>query len=213
MIKQISGNSQKKVDYNNLEIDLMVDNVNSKIIKKIIKTFSSSVIAKNFDENKEDLKTFQIIGEIVKNLLNQSIDKLKQIGKIIDILLIDQNLTEEEFKKSNDQLQYDLISEYKNLKLDIKQKKMIFIFADGSFLELKKAVLFIEKDTISKTNYENAEIKSVFPLMNKYRYIKNILSFKKIIQNLNNSNIPYIIFYVGEEINIGIERILINHKK
>ena len=210
-IKNISGSSQRKND-NKLEIDLMIDNVSSKIIKKMVKIFNTSIIAKKFDEKEDDRKNYQIIGEVAKNLLNQSIDKLKQVGKIIDILLIDKNITINDFVNSDPKLQNFLISEYMNLNLDIKQNKMIFLCTDGSFLELKKAVLFNENEILNN-DYESVDIKSIFPIMNKYRYARNILSFKKIIENLNNSNIPYIIFYVGEELNNGIERILINHIK
>ena len=76
---------------------------------------------------------YQIIGEVAKNLLNQSIDKLKQIKKLVDILLIDKNL---EINDLNDAIN-NLVKEYLNLKLDIKAKKLIFLLTNGSFFELK----------------------------------------------------------------------------
>ena len=213
-INLIKGKSDKNSDYNFLEFDLMVDNVNSRIIKEIINIFKSSIIAKNFDENVKDNVNFQIVGEIAKNLLNQSIDKIKQIGKIIDVLLIDQNLKIEDLNSQNNNLQYELISEYINLKLNVKQNKVIFLFTNGSFLDLRKAVIFDLKEIEEASNdYDKIKINSVFPISNKRRYVKNMIYFKNILDILNNSKLPYIIFYVGEEINNRAEKTLINYIK
>ena len=107
-----------------------------------------------------------------------------------------------------------IILEYNNLKLDLQQKKIIFIFTDGSLIELKKAVLFNETDfEKSKNDYESLDIKSIFPIINKNRYGKNIFYLKKLIDKLNKSQIPFIIFYIGEELNNGIDNIIINHIK
>jgi hypothetical protein len=205
----IYGNSNDYSEYNKLEFDLMVNNVNGKVIKKIIDIFKSSIIAKKWEENEEE---YQILGEIAKNILNQSIDKFKQIKKIVDILSIDKILNKELLNNSNE-LANNLINEYSNLKLDVSEKKFLFIFTDGCFLELKKAILFEEKELNKSQNYNDVKIKTLFPLINKQRYVKNMIYLKKIIELLNESGIPYIIFYVGEELNNKIEKTLINHIK
>ena len=83
----------------------------------------------------------------------------------------------------------DIIKEYRNLKLDLNQNEFIFLFTDRSFLELKKAILFKgEEFEKLKVDYNNS-------------YYKNILYLNKIIESLNKSKIPYIIFYAGEEFN------------
>ena len=212
--ENISGNSKKKSDYNKLEFDLMVDHVNCKVIGKMIKIFKSSILAKNFDESNKEIKDYQIVGEVAKNLLNQSIDKYKQIGKIIDVLLIDQYLTSKKASDPENQYINDVIQLCKDLKLNLNENKFIFLFTNGSFLELKKAILFKEEEiNNSNIDYDSLNIKTVFLIMNKKRYGKNILYLKKIIKSLNCSKIPYILFYIGDELNNGIEQILINHIK
>ena len=205
----ILGNSQQKDEYNKIEFDVMVNDVSAKTIKKFINVFKSSIIAKNFNENTKESTKYQIVGEVAKNILNQSIDKNKQIGKIME-----EFLTVEETTKSGINLINGIILEYNNLKLDLQQKKIIFIFTNGSLIELKKAVLFNETDfEKSKNDYESLDIKSIFPIINKNRYGKNIFYLKKLIDKLNKSQIPFIIFYIGEELNNGIDNIIINHIK
>ena len=210
----IKGNSKEKEDYNKLEFDLMVDHVKKKIIDNIIDIFKSSIIAKNNVENLEESTEYQIVGEVGKNILNQSIEKNKQIGKIIDILLIEQYLTYEDLTDKDNPFKNQVIKEYDNLKLDINEKKIVFLFTNGSFVELKKALLFnIYNDKKQVKDYDDFDIKTIFPIKNKRRYAKNIIHLQLIIKRLNESKIPYIIFYIGEELNNGIERILINHIK
>ena len=96
----------------------------------------------------------------------------------------------------------------------MKQNKVIFLFTNGSFLDLKKAVIFDLKEIEEASNdYDKIKINSVFPISNKRRYVKNMIYFKKILDILNNSKLPYIIFYVGEEINNRAEKTLINYIK
>ena len=212
--KNIFGNSKEKIEFNKLEFDLMVEHVSSKVINQIINTFKSNIIATNYDEKISQQKTYQIVGEIAKNFLSQSIDKNKQIGKIIDIFLIEEYLTAEEIENKNNIFLNDIIAEYLDLKLNAEENKFIFLFTNGSYLELKKAILYNEKELESlKENYDSVKIKSIFPIINKRRYCKNILYLKKIVRRLTEANIPFIIFYVGEELNNGIEQILINHIK
>ena len=210
----ISSDFNKKEEYNKLEFDLMVDHVNIKIIKKIINIFKSSIIAINFDENASESMEYQIIGEVAKSILNQSIDKYKQILKIRDIMLIEQYFNSRDVVDQENDIMNYVMKDYINLKLDLNQNKFIFLFTDGSFLELKKAVLFKKEELEKlKVDYNTSKIKSVFPIININRYFKNILYLNKIIESLNKSKIPYIIFYIGEELNNGIEKILINHIK
>ena len=212
--KNITGDSKQKIEYNKIEFDLMVNDVSAKVIKKMIKIFKSSIIAKNFNENIKDSTKYQIIGEIAKNILNQSIDKNKQIGKIIDVLLIEEYLTTNEISKKENKYVNNVLLNYIDLRLNFLQKKFIFIFTDGSFIELKKALLFTENDfEKEKIDYEKLNINSIYPIINKNRYGKNILYLQKIIGKLNRAKIPYIIFYIGEEINNGREKIMINHIK
>lgn len=157
---------------------------------------------------------YQIIGEVAKSILNQSIDKYKQILKIRDIVLIEQYFNSRDVVAPENDIMNYAMKDYRNLKLDLNQNKFIFLFTDGSFLELKKAVLFKKEELEKlKVDYNTSKIKSVFPIINKNRYFKNILYLNKIIEGLNKSKIPYIIFYIGEELNNGIEKILINHIK
>ncbi len=192
-----------------MKFDLIVNNINGKIIKKIIDIFKSSIIVKKWEENEEE---YQILGEVTKNILNQSIEQLKQIKKIVDILSIDKILNKQLLNNSNE-LTNNSIYEYSNLKLDVSEKTFLFIFTDGSYFELKKAILFEEKELNKVKNYNDIEIKTLFPLINKQRYVKNMIYLKKIIELLNESGIPYIIFYIGEELNNKIEKTLINHIK
>jgi len=210
----IFGTSKRKNEYNKIEFDLMSDNISKNIISKIIDVFKSSIIAKNWDENIGEATQYQIIGEVAKNILNQSIDKYKQIGKTIDMLLIEQYLTLKDLMDLDKSFVNEIIKEYSSLKLDVNQNKFIFLFTDGSFVELKKALLFKESELENMNNdYQSVDIKSLFPIKNKRRYCKNIIYLNKIIERLNTSKIPYIIFYVGEELNNGLERILINYIK
>ena len=212
--ENIYGNSMNKNEYNKLEFDLIVDNVSKNVINKIVDVFKSSIICKNMDENIGEATEYQIVGEVAKNILNQSIDKYKQIGKIIDVLLIEQYLTSKDLIALENSFACEIVKEYNNLKLDINKNKFLFLFTDGSFVELKKALIFKESElTNSNNDYQSVKIKSIFPIKNKSRYCKNIIYFKKIIESLNKSTIPYIIFYVGEELHNGIDKILINYIK
>ena len=87
----------------------MVDNVGKNVIKKIVDVFKSNIIAKNWDENNTDKAQYQIVGEVAKNILNQSIDKYKQIGKIIDILLIEQYLSSKEIMELDNSFVNEII--------------------------------------------------------------------------------------------------------
>ena len=64
-----------------------------------------------------------------------------------------------------------------------------------------------------KGDYDKIEINSIIPIINQRRYCKNIVDFKKIIEFLNQSGVPYILFYVGEEVNNRVENCLLNHIK
>ena len=210
----ISGNSKIKGENNKTEFDLLVDNVGANVIKKIMTVFKNNIIAKNWKENMNDDIQYQIVGEIAKNILNQSIDKHKQVKKIIDVLLIEEYLNRKNIIDIQNSFMDEIIKEYYELKLNINKNKFIFLFTDGSFIELKKSLLFDEKEIInSNGDLLSLDIKNIFPLKNKNRYCKNIIYIKKIIESLNKSNLPYIMFYVGEELNNGIERILINYIK
>ena len=210
----ISDISKRKNVYNKIEFDLIVDNVGKNILDKIIDIFGSNIIAKNLEENSVQANNYQIVGKVAKNILNQSIDKFKQIQKIIDVLLIEQYLTSKSLENLDNSILYELIKEYDCLKLDINTNKIIFIFTNGSFVELKNALLYKDSDFEKVNNdYESVQIKSIFPIKNKRRYCKNIIYLKKIVESLNASKIPFIIFYVGEELNNDIERVLINYIK
>ena len=94
------------------------------------------------------------------------------------------------------------------------KKKILLLFTDGSFLELKKALSFNEKEIEEvKGDYDKIKIDSIIPIINQRRYCKNIVFFKKIIEFLNKSGISYILFYVGEEVNNRVENLLLNHIK
>jgi hypothetical protein len=191
------------------------DLLEKKAIEKIITVFKNNIIAKNWKENSNDDIQYQIVEEIAKNILNQSIDKFKQIKKIMDVLLIEKYLNLKNINDLNNSFMSEIIKEYYELQLNITKNKFIFLFSDGSFIELKKSLLFNETEIINSNGGDllSFEIKHIYPLKNKKRYCKNIIYFKKIIESLNKSNLPYIIFYIGEELNNGIERILINYIK
>ena len=177
----------------------MVKNVNKSTIFSLIDNFKTSIIKyDNIEQLKSDLN-IDIIGEVAKNLLNQSIEKKKQISKYIDIILMDKQIRQMEDKPPY------LEENYRRLNLTIKNEKLLILFSDGSFLKLKDASNIIE-------NHDIEDIAKNEELYNN-RDVKNIKNLRKIISELSNKKIPYIIFYIGNYLPDNLDNLLIKYIK
>ena len=84
--ENIAGNSinSSKV----AEFDFMIKNIKKKTLINFLEFFEGNTIYKSGINSLNEQKNYQIIGEIAKNLLHQSSDKIKQINKYVDIILI-----------------------------------------------------------------------------------------------------------------------------
>ena len=184
---------------NVVEFDVLIKDVNISTISNLIKKFPTSIIKHGNLEQLQPHLNYDIIGEVAKDLLNQSIEKKKQISKYIDIILIDKEIkniqNEPEHLKEN----------YQSLNLSIKTGKMLILFTNGSFIKLKDAFNIMEK-LEDKNLLENEQIYNS-------RDIKNIKNLKIIISELDNAKIPYIIFYIGNDLSNDLDNILLNYIK
>ena len=146
------------------------------------------------DEN----KNYQIIGEIAKNILKQSSDKINQINKYVDIILINDLLKKLENVSNKGQIEMN----FNTLNFNFYDDKIIMIITDGSYIQLSKIT------NINEVNEESKDNNSLFN-----RDIKDIQNYKKIIQLLKNSKIPFIIFFMPNDLRNNIDDFLIEHAK
>ena len=185
---------------NVVEFDILVKNIKIDAIHNLIKTFKTSVIAYNLKSLKDtENKKYDIIGEVARDLLNQAVNKKKQIRKYIDIILIDKKL------RNKDNMKDKLVQNYKSLNLGVENDKILMIFSNGSYIKLKYG--YNNKLKINEKNiFENNKIY-------RNRDIKNLKIFVSILDLLEGHNIPYIIFYIGNDLTNNIDDILINYIK
>ena len=87
---------------------------------------------------------------------------------------------------------------FNTLNFNFNDDKIIMIVTDGSYVKLSKASNF------------NKKIENQF-LTN--REIKDIQNYRKIIQLLNDSKIPFIIFFIPNDLRNNIDDHLIEHAK
>ena len=178
-----------------VEFDVLVRNMKKKTLENFVKTFNGNIICSSNIDKLDDTKNYQIIGEVAKNILVQSPDKINQINKYVDIILINNIMKKEKISKIN---LYKM--NFKSLKLNFDDEKIIMIITDGSYFELLKAV-----NSFNKKEKELQNLKS--------RDKKNIQDFKKIIDLLDNSKIHYIIFFMPSDLKNNIDNYLIEHIK
>ena len=80
-------------------------------------------------------KNYQIIGEVAKNILHQSSDKIKQINKYVDIILINDILKNLKSTENKKQLEMN----FNTLNFNFDDDKIIMIITDGSYIKLLKS--------------------------------------------------------------------------
>jgi hypothetical protein len=143
----------------------------------MVENFKPNIISFNI-KNLEDNKSYEAIGEVAQNILNQAIDKKTQISKYIDIILID-SILREKLGTNN-----EFFKNYEKLNLSMNDK-LIIIFTNGSYVKLLKSFKEIKNvKNINVDNYHNE------------RDIKNIKNLKVMIEIMEKSGISYIIFYL-----------------
>ena len=190
--ENIKGNAIK---YPAAEFDLLINDVDKKTLINIINTFKSNIICKSEVSNLKEGVKYQIIGEIANNLLNQAIDKKKQIQKYIDIILINDSL-----KKEQKDITQNIERAFNTLNLNFHNDKILMILTDGSYLELLKAYNINDKD-INNNPYL------------KQRDKLNINSFKSIIYLLKKLKINFFIFFISSGLHDNIDYYLSKYKK
>jgi hypothetical protein len=126
--------------------------------------------------------------------LHQSSDKIKQINKYVDIILINDIIKNIEHIENKEKI----VMNFNTLNFNFNDDKIIMIVTDGSYVKLSKASDFDKK------------IENKF-LFNKD--IKDIQNYRKIIQLLNDSKIPFIIFFIPNDLRNNIDDHLIEHAK
>lgn len=169
-----------------VEFDLLIKDIHKDNLLKILECFKYNIIASSEIENLNNDTSYEIIGEIAQNILNQAIDKKTQISKYIDIILIDKILRK--ILNNND----EFFNYYKDLNLSLNDK-IFMIFTNGSYVKLLKSYKEIQQLNQKIDNYHNS------------RDIQNIKNLKKIIDLLKENNIPYIIFYIENYAKDNIE--------
>ena len=106
----------------------------------MVENFKPNIISFNI-KNLEDNKSYEAIGEVAQNILNQAIDKKTQISKYIDIILID-SILREKLGTNN-----EFFKNYEKLNLSMNDK-LIIIFTNGSYVKLLKSFKEIKNDKI-----------------------------------------------------------------
>ena len=91
---------------------------------------------------------------------------------------------------------------FNTLNFNFYDDKIIMIITDGSYIQLLKVT------DINEVNGESKDNNSLFN-----RDIKDIQNYKKIIQLLKNSKIPFIIFFMPNDLRNSIDDFLIEHAK
>ena len=188
----IKGNSM--ISSGGAEIDFIIKNINKDIILSIKENFKGNIICSSNLNSLNENKNYQIIGEIAKNILHQSSDKIKQINKYVDIILINDIIKNIENLENKEKI----VMNFNTLNFNFNDDKIIMIVTDGSYVKLSKASNF------------NKKIENQF-LTN--REIKDIQNYRKIIQLLNDSKIPFIIFFIPNDLRNNIDDYLIEHAK
>lgn len=179
------------------EFDLLIKDVKKSTILNIEKKFEGNIIGKNNLNKIDEKKEYQIIGEVAKDILHQSPDKIKQISKYIDIILINEILNKTKIKNIE-----NIQKSYEKINLNFNSDKILTIISDGSFIKLLKAY-----------NMEDDDEKIDLDPFLSNREKKNCKCFKKIVRLLNNSGIPYIIFFVPSDLKTQLDDFLIEHIK
>ena len=179
------------------KFDILIKNVTKKAISNLITDLRGNIIAESNLEKLDDKKKYQIIGEVAKDILSQSKDKIKQISKYIDIILINNKLKQISHKITNLET---VLKGFETINLNFNDDKIFMIISDGSFIKLSKAHN-IKEDEIKSNNNPNEREKM------------NIKYFKKIVNLLNDSGIPYIIFYLPSEIKNQLDDFLVEYMK
>ena len=190
--ENIIGNSVKSSG--EAEFDFMIKNINKDIILNIQKIFKGNIICSSDLNSLDKNKNYQIIGEVAKNILHQSSDKIKQINKYVDIILINDILKNLKSTENKKQLEMN----FNTLNFNFDDDKIIMIVTDGSYIKLLKA---------SNSN----EILENQSLTNRDK--KDIQNYRKIMQLLEKSKIPYIIFFIPNDIRNNIDDYLIEYAK
>ena len=192
--ERILGN-QKTIS--TAEFDIIIKNLKKSTILKILKKFEGNIICKGNIGDLDEKKEYQIIGEVAKNILHQAPDKLKQISKYIDIILINEILKNTKIKQLE-----NIKRGFEGIDLDFNSDKILMIISDGSFIKLLNAYNFDDKDEVIDKDTTLTD-----------REKKNIKCFKKIIKLLNDSGIPYFIFFMPSDLKDQIDDYLIEHIK
>ena len=190
----ISGNSV--ISSLIVEFDIVIKNITKDIILNIEQNFKGNIIYSSELNSLDEKKNYQIIGEVAKNILYHSSNKFKQINKYVDIILINETLKNFEHIDDKDKEIIKLL--FDNLNLNYYDDKIIMIFTDGSYVNLLKAIKYCE-------NQENIFLSN--------REKKDIQNFIKMIDLLRKSKIPFIIFYMPNDLRNNKDDFLIEHAK
>ena len=178
-----------------VEFDIMIKNVKKSTIDNFLEKYKENIICKGNLDNLDEKENYQIIGEVAKDILNQSPDKIKQIIKYLDIIIINDILRKEKIEGIN-----YIKQSFQSINFNYDDKKIIMIISDGSYIKLLKAYNMIENEI------------DINKLLNDREKL-NIKSFKRIINLLNDSKIPYIIFFNPSDIKNQIDDFIIEHMK
>ena len=185
----INGATKKNTE---AEFDFQIKNINKEIILNIKENFKGNIICSSNLDSLDEKKNYQIIGEVAKNILHQSSDKIKQINKYVDIILINDILK----KLKNIENKEKIVKNFKTLNFNFNDDKIIMIVTDGSYVKLSKAT----NDKLDNKIFSN-------------RDIKDAQNYRKIIQLLKDSKIPFIIFFIPNDLRNNIDDFLIEHAK
>ena len=176
---KITGNEKS---CSSVEFDFLIKNVTKDTILNFIKKFEVNIFGCSNINKLDENKSYQIIGEISIDILHQSPEKIKQISKFIDIILINDIL-----KKRNIENLEEMKKEFGSLNLNFDEEKILMIISDRNSMKLLK-------DCTMGNNIDDS-----ISLNEKEK--KNIKCLQKIMQLLNDSGIQYIIFFIDCDLN------------
>ena len=112
-----------------VEFDIMIKNVKKSTIDNFLEKYKENIICKGNLDNLDEKENYQIIGEVAKDILNQSPDKIKQIIKYLDIIIINDILRKEKIEGIN-----YIKQSFQSINFNYDDKKIIMIISDGSYI-------------------------------------------------------------------------------
>ena len=207
---------------NNFQIDAYIEYLYGSEINELYKNFSKNFFLFENCNVIEDSK-YEIIGEVAKDIVKQSQQKLSQIINYINLI---QNFNKLRNYEKNEQKEKQYSNICKEYGFTKENEKILVLLTDGSFFSIKYILQFIQNNKNYFDNFSNPdlhkkeiidfiknkiEIDGLFKMLNirpEYIYHFHNLYFK-----LKNSHIKFFICFISETLEDKFENKILDNIK